>query len=269
MAPLTDTSKHIQRASAYVLGQVGKRVEKLYAAPMKALDTLPKGISKLNELGKRMQVSDELFQVWQRKALNAASPGELHVGYPDGPQAPIKEVETFRDNTPRHEYHDSREGSSCEDAFNCHAYAVGKPIEDSYETSMLNRFKLSPESKSHPNWNHSPANELRENYFQVRPGSPTKVGDVLIYGQDFNENGRIDDLYTSPDNKLVPEISHSAVVVKVKDGKPVLCRSKRGSESAVVEHGPDVDNGLRKKYGYRMGTFRLKPQTDPQRKYEP
>ena len=51
MAPiLQDTSKKIQRVPAYVLKQVETRAKQLYTAPMKALDSIPKGISELTEV---------------------------------------------------------------------------------------------------------------------------------------------------------------------------------------------------------------------------
>lgn len=270
MAPiLQDTSKKIQRVPAYVLKQVETRAKQLYTAPMKALDSIPKGITELNRLGKRLESSDQFLKAWKMEGLKALSPGDVHVGFPEGPQAPVTRLETLKDSTPNHFQHSERKGSSCKDSFNCHAYAIGKPLENANETYFVKKFEVSPEATSHPNWNHDPANELKKNYVQVPPGSPTQVGDVILYGQDFNNNQRIDTLYESPGGKLVPEIAHSAVVVEVKDGKPVLCESKRGSEPAIVRHGPDADVGLKQRYGYRLGTFRLKPQANPERGYQP
>jgi hypothetical protein len=91
MAPILEsTCKYIQRAPAFIAKQIERGAENLSSVSREVLDTVPKGVSKLNELAKRMEVSDELLKSWQTEAMSAASPGKLHAGYLDGPQAPAK-----------------------------------------------------------------------------------------------------------------------------------------------------------------------------------
>ena len=269
MAPiLKDITNALTSPVRNLPSQIKKKINSVNQAALGAVDSVSNNISKLNNLGKQLKVSDEFFKAWQSNPQDSLAVGAFDVPHPDEYQSPVKRVESHRDSTPNHGSHSARKGSSCLDSYNCHAYAVGKPVKNGRESSYLKTFQVAPDPKSHPSWNHYPANELRKNYFQLRSGRPTQVGDVVLYGIDHNKNGKIDDLYRAPNGQMVPEINHSAVVVGVKNGKPTLCHSKRGSEPGITEHGPDVYQGLGEEYGYRLGTFRLKPGVNPERRYK-
>ena len=147
-------------------------------------------------------------------------------------------LETYPDS---HAEHTGRVGggcgrSSCGDSINCHTYAIGKPSPMSdYEN------KSRPDTVSHPGWNKEPSDELAKYYQPVN--GPSKRGDVIVYGSDLNQDGKLGGFVNVPNPNgkggfiPVAEIQHSAVITGAsKSGQPVVAQSVMGRER--VEHSP-------------------------------
>ncbi len=131
--------------------------------------------------------------------------------------------------------------------FNCYSYAFhggkGDPTDPSngLVTHLFSR------------WDEDPFDDMQDSQ-HLSSFVPKQVGDVIVYGQDLNGNGKIDDV--SPDMRYPDgsikifgadgsvnlgnnyEFLHAAVVTKVDGmGNPIEVRSKNGTGDIKI-HAP-------------------------------
>ena len=109
-------------------------------------------------------------------------------------------------------------------AYNCHSYAWhggnGDPTGDK-------------ESKlpGYPKWDNSASNEMQKAK-KLDPKDPNKVGDVVVYGDDKNKDGKLQK----------DEVKHSGFVQSVDaDGNTTRVSSKEG-EGTITDHHPADPN---------------------------
>ena len=108
------------------------------------------------------------------------------------------------------------------EAYNCHSYCFHDSKGD--PTDPRNDSRL-------PKWDNYPDDDLKEQGFKkLDPNEPNKPGDVVIYGNDKDENGSLEG----------DEITHSARVTEVDgEGNTTRVEGKWG-QLPVYEHHPAV-----------------------------
>lgn len=126
--------------------------------------------------------------------------------------------------------HDHEMGGVLTHGYNCHSLAFhagsGHPGRTPARDGLANS----------PNWDASPTRDMKASH-RLLDTEPVKVGDVLMYGDDHNGNGRID-----RDDEAV----HSVVVTEVDaQGRAVRVAGKLGADVVSDHHPSHLDPQLR------------------------
>ncbi len=140
---------------------------------------------------------------------------------PDGRKAKAKTAS----DKPRTE-HEGTSQVGDPNAVNCHSYSWHDSKGD--PTDPLNQ-----KGGTGPNWDQSPLDDMRSDGVQLSPDEPNQLGDIVLYGNDLDGNGRLDQ---------VAEIDHSATVTAVDaEGNTIRVESKEG-DGSVWDHHPYDQN---------------------------
>lgn len=124
-------------------------------------------------------------------------------------------------------------------AYNCHSDAWHGGKGD--PSDQRNNNPAVP-----PNWDNSPSDDMAAAKI-LAPWAGNKVGDIVVYGNDTNNNGKLD----AGNN----EIQHSATVVEVdKKGNTTYVRSKEGQGRITFHHPAKA----LKSYGQKRVYYRKK-----------
>jgi RHS repeat-associated protein len=150
--------------------------------------------------------------------------GEKEKPYVSGVSKPILEQKGTA--TPMYIYDKSgvpvKYHPNAKNAYNCHSYAWHKSLGDQNDLTGKNNANT-------PKWDNDPSDDIsQQNGQQLNANYNNKVGDIVIYYQDVDKNGK----WSSGE-----PIAHSALVKEVdKEGNTLAVEGKMGQAGISINH---------------------------------